>query len=163
MNAATIGFASILSLLLPATSHASFAAMPANAGAALIATQLVSDNGDEIVPSLTVRGDAQLEKPADELRILNVSRELLRRDILIDFRPGAGIRLSPHFYNSDEEIPAVSRPACRPTSRGSGVRGDFRTLCTASGLASILATCGGSPAAVRSADNIRNTASDSAR
>ena len=69
MNAATIGFASILSLLLPATSHASFAAMPANVGAALIATQLVNDNGDEIVPSLTVRGDAQLEKPADELRI----------------------------------------------------------------------------------------------
>ena len=69
MNATTIGFASILSLLLPATSHASFAAMPANVGAALVATQLVSDNGDEIVPSLTVRGDAQLEKPADELRI----------------------------------------------------------------------------------------------
>jgi kynureninase len=34
----------------------------------------------------------------------NVSRELLARDILIDFRPGAGIRLSPHFYNSDDEI-----------------------------------------------------------
>ena len=33
-----------------------------------------------------------------------VSRELLARDILIDYRPGAGIRLSPHFYNSDEEI-----------------------------------------------------------
>ncbi|MCH7826076.1 MAG: aminotransferase class V-fold PLP-dependent enzyme [Acidobacteria bacterium] len=33
-----------------------------------------------------------------------VSSELLGRDILIDFRPGAGIRLSPHFYNSDEEI-----------------------------------------------------------
>ena len=34
----------------------------------------------------------------------NVSRELLARDILIDFRPGAGIRLSPHFYNNDDEI-----------------------------------------------------------
>lgn len=33
-----------------------------------------------------------------------VSRELLARDILIDFRPGAGIRLSPHFYNTDDEI-----------------------------------------------------------
>jgi len=33
-----------------------------------------------------------------------VSRELLGRDILIDFRPGAGIRLSPHFYNTDDEI-----------------------------------------------------------
>ena len=32
-----------------------------------------------------------------------VSRELLARDILIDYRPKAGIRVSPHFYNSDEE------------------------------------------------------------
>ncbi len=33
-----------------------------------------------------------------------VSRELLARDVLVDFRPNAGIRLSPHFYNRDEEI-----------------------------------------------------------
>ena len=33
-----------------------------------------------------------------------VSRELQARDIMIDFRPGAGIRLSPHFYNTDDEI-----------------------------------------------------------
>jgi kynureninase len=33
-----------------------------------------------------------------------VSRELLRREILVDFRPGAGIRVSPHFYTSDDEI-----------------------------------------------------------
>ena len=30
--------------------------------------------------------------------------ELLARDILVDYRPKAGIRLSPHFYNRDEEI-----------------------------------------------------------
>jgi kynureninase len=34
---------------------------------------------------------------------LEVSRELLARDILIDYRPGAGIRISPHFYNREEE------------------------------------------------------------
>ena len=34
----------------------------------------------------------------------NVSRELLARDILIDFRPGAGIRLSPHFYTTNGEM-----------------------------------------------------------
>ena len=28
---------------------------------------------------------------------------LLERQVLCDFRPGAGIRLSPHFYNSEEE------------------------------------------------------------
>jgi len=33
-----------------------------------------------------------------------VERELLARDILVDYRPGAGIRLSPHFYNDDREI-----------------------------------------------------------
>jgi kynureninase len=33
-----------------------------------------------------------------------VSRELLARRILIDYRPQAGIRISPHFYNSDAEI-----------------------------------------------------------
>lgn len=33
-----------------------------------------------------------------------VSRELLRRNIIIDYREGAGIRIAPHFYNSDEEV-----------------------------------------------------------
>lgn len=33
-----------------------------------------------------------------------VTAELGRRNILVDFRPGAGIRIAPHFYNSDEEI-----------------------------------------------------------
>jgi kynureninase len=32
-----------------------------------------------------------------------VSRELLAREILIDYRPQAGIRISPHFYNTEEE------------------------------------------------------------
>jgi kynureninase len=33
-----------------------------------------------------------------------VTRELLARDVLVDYRPNAGVRLSPHFYNRDEEI-----------------------------------------------------------
>src|SRR5882762_886112 len=32
-----------------------------------------------------------------------VCRELLARDILVDYRPQAGIRVSPHFYNREEE------------------------------------------------------------
>ena len=36
-----------------------------------------------------------------------VSRELLARDILVDWRPKAGIRFSPHFYNTDDEIDAA--------------------------------------------------------
>ncbi|MGB9404640.1 MAG: aminotransferase class V-fold PLP-dependent enzyme [Candidatus Acidiferrales bacterium] len=33
-----------------------------------------------------------------------VKSELIARDILVDYRPAAGVRLSPHFYNRDEEI-----------------------------------------------------------
>ena len=33
-----------------------------------------------------------------------VSCELLARDIMIDFRPQAGIRIAPHFYNSEAEV-----------------------------------------------------------
>jgi len=33
-----------------------------------------------------------------------VSRELLARNIVIDYREGAGIRIAPHFYNTDAEI-----------------------------------------------------------
>jgi kynureninase len=33
-----------------------------------------------------------------------VTRELLRREIIVDHRPGAGIRYSPHFYTTDDEI-----------------------------------------------------------
>jgi len=32
-----------------------------------------------------------------------LARELIARDVLCDYRPRAGIRLSPHFYNTDEE------------------------------------------------------------
>lgn len=38
-----------------------------------------------------------------------VSHELVCRNFLVDFRPGAGIRVSPHFYTSDDEIEAVAR------------------------------------------------------
>jgi kynureninase len=33
-----------------------------------------------------------------------VVKELSARDILVDYRPGAGIRVGPHFYNKDDEI-----------------------------------------------------------
>jgi len=36
-----------------------------------------------------------------------VSRALLARDVIVDYRPGAGIRVAPHFYTSDEELEAV--------------------------------------------------------
>lgn len=33
-----------------------------------------------------------------------VSQFLLQRDVLVDFRAGAGIRVAPHFYTSDDEL-----------------------------------------------------------
>jgi kynureninase len=36
-----------------------------------------------------------------------VAKELLAREIIVDFRPGAGIRISPHFYTSDDECDRV--------------------------------------------------------
>lgn len=33
-----------------------------------------------------------------------VTKELIRREVLVDYRPGAGIRISPHFYTSDDEL-----------------------------------------------------------
>jgi kynureninase len=36
-----------------------------------------------------------------------ISRELIARSILVDFRKSSGIRISPHFYNSDGEVLAA--------------------------------------------------------
>jgi kynureninase len=36
-----------------------------------------------------------------------ITRELIRREFIVDFRPGAGVRISPHFYTSDEELELV--------------------------------------------------------
>ncbi|MCU0499770.1 MAG: aminotransferase class V-fold PLP-dependent enzyme [Anaerolineae bacterium] len=47
--------------------------------------------------TITVRPDHAYE----------VSRELLARNFVIDYREGAGIRIAPHFYTADEEIVLV--------------------------------------------------------
>jgi kynureninase len=36
-----------------------------------------------------------------------IAKELIRREFIIDYRPGAGIRISPHFYTKDEELELV--------------------------------------------------------
>jgi kynureninase len=33
-----------------------------------------------------------------------VCAELLKREIMVDWRPQAGVRMSPHFYNTDQEL-----------------------------------------------------------
>lgn len=36
-----------------------------------------------------------------------VTRELARREVLVDYRPNAGIRIAPHFYTADDELDRV--------------------------------------------------------
>jgi len=45
-------------------------------------------------------GTVSIDMPDAE----RVSRELLKRDILVDYRPKAGVRMAPHFYNKDDEV-----------------------------------------------------------
>jgi kynureninase len=51
-------------------------------------------------PAARRGGMAVLDVPHGEA----VTRELLAREILVDHRPGAGIRMSPHFYTTDDEL-----------------------------------------------------------
>ena len=36
-----------------------------------------------------------------------ITNELIRSDFIVDYRPGAGVRISPHFYSTDEELDLV--------------------------------------------------------
>jgi kynureninase len=38
-----------------------------------------------------------------------VCRALLAGEVLLDHRPGVGLRLAPHFYTSDDEVALVMR------------------------------------------------------
>lgn len=48
-----------------------------------------------------------------------VSRELLARNLVIDYREGAGIRIAPHFYNSDQEVQQVMETIAEIIADGS--------------------------------------------
>lgn len=45
-------------------------------------------------------GTVTLDVPAGQA----VTHALAERNVLVDYRPGAGIRVSPHFYTTDEEL-----------------------------------------------------------
>ena len=49
----------------------------------------------------TRRGGTVLVRTPDDAA---VHRELGERGIICDFRPGAGVRLGPHFYNTEDEL-----------------------------------------------------------
>ena len=50
-----------------------------------------------------------------------VTRELARRRILVDYRPQAGIRVAPHFYTTDEELEHTVREIRSIVSEGVNV------------------------------------------
>ncbi len=90
---------------------------------------LINEIGVERIRQKSIRQTLRLIEMADELGwrvnsprqseqrggsvILDVPhagevvRELSARDVLVDFRPGAGIRIGPHFFNTDDEVEAV--------------------------------------------------------
>ena len=47
------------------------------------------------------RGGTVLVKTPDHAA---VHRELTEREIICDFRPDAGVRLGPHFFNTEDEL-----------------------------------------------------------
>jgi len=56
----------------------------------------------------------------DVPRGAEVAKELLRRDYLVDYRPGAGIRVAPHFYTKDEELELTVREIRQVMSESPG-------------------------------------------
>ena len=48
---------------------------------------------------------------------LPVSRALKARDFIVDYRPGVGIRISPHFYNTFDEIDRLMTEMARIVER----------------------------------------------
>ena len=97
--------------------------------AATAGPQLLREAGMEAVRAKSLRQTARLIELADARGFpLTVAREpgrrggtvafdvphsrevaqaLLARGIIVDYRPGAGIRVAPHFYTSDDELEAA--------------------------------------------------------
>ncbi|MCP9487133.1 MAG: aminotransferase class V-fold PLP-dependent enzyme [Gaiellaceae bacterium MAG52_C11] len=51
-----------------------------------------------------------------------VYKELAERQILCDFRPGAGIRIGPHYFTSDDELELVIAQICEIRETGAYTR-----------------------------------------
>jgi kynureninase len=59
-----------------------------------------------------------------------VSRTLKARDFLVDYRPPVGIRISPHFYNTTEEVDRIMSEIADIVRRKDYAPDDPRTLVT---------------------------------
>ena len=79
---------------------------------ALHQTELLMDRARSA--GLTIRTPAEANRRGNHLTVDfpgadRVKDELIRRGFVVDHRPGAGIRIAPHFYNTDEECEEVMR------------------------------------------------------
>ncbi len=62
--------------------------------------------GEAGIPVRTCR-DSERRGGVVTLDVANgkeITAELARREVLVDYRPKAGIRVAPHFYTTDEEL-----------------------------------------------------------
>jgi kynureninase len=70
-------------------------------------TQLLIDLADEAQLCVRSSRDPRKRGGVVVLDVPNgkeVTAELTRRQVLVDYRPGAGIRIAPHFYSTDDEV-----------------------------------------------------------
>ncbi len=72
----------------------------------LALTQVLIDAADEA--GLEVRSPRDPSRRAGTVSIWHpeaerIHHELLRREVICDYRPGGGIRFGPHFFNTEEE------------------------------------------------------------
>lgn len=70
-------------------------------------TQMLISLAEEVGLKVKSPYDPALRGGAVILDVPNgkdVTAEMIRRQILIDYRPGAGIRIAPHFYTSEDEV-----------------------------------------------------------
>jgi kynureninase len=70
-------------------------------------TQLMIDYASE--RGWTVNTPREVERRGGSVMIgvdeaKSVSEQLAERRVFVDWRPGAGLRISPHFFNTDEEV-----------------------------------------------------------
>ncbi len=74
-----------------------------------LTTRLLGQVAEQGWPTLTPADPARrsgtvcVNPPGSEL----IAQELLAHDFIIDWRPEAGIRISPHFYSTEDECDAV--------------------------------------------------------
>jgi kynureninase len=70
-------------------------------------TALLMDLADEAGITVRTSREPGLRGGVVTLDVPNgqeVTAELARREVLVDYRRGAGIRVAPHFYTSDDEV-----------------------------------------------------------